>query len=1425
MAAFRRNVLSGTAMGAAVVMAVSLLTAIPAAAAEEPAALTPAGRVVDLPALPSSAAPVKAPRVVTGDFSALLDPGGADLPVAESVARGIDDAELQRRLESLSERDVAGRSDRITTYDLGDGTRMDVISDSIVNVQRGDGSWVESSTQLTKTLAGWTVADHPLSPRFAARADAAKAATYTRGGAEVSFSLDAVGAGTPETGRSEGGGATDTLTFRNVTPGVDLEHMIQTDGVKETLILAEPPAASSWSWTMRITGVAPKLDDHGTVNLVGADGEVVMHIPTPVAWDSSGQEGSHSPLLINPSVSLKETSKGVWQYTVSIDPEWLSDPERVYPVFVDPTLNAGTSYKKSFKSDGAVYVNQAHIGNTRQSSSNVYWRAYTKFGYGSTPTSVIGNAIATVTYDGLGATGSFTGSIRRATAESYTGSTGSSVGSFTLSNGSGSTSGTTFPQFLVDRFKAGDTAPALHFRGSEGSSYSHKRVTIKLAILYWAYPTVSLQTGVDTPTNGSTGASLTPTLRWTGTVSEPAPATKEFQVEVSPHSDMSDPVWQSIWTTATSAVVPEAELQGNTTYYWRVRIRDGADGLLGQETERKSGIWSFTTQTPPPTPPVGSASPGSTTTAQTITTLTPTLQVDAVTDPDNFPSGGTVKYEFKIATGPDGKSGAVVTSPLIEADSNGVVTWQVPEGTLRDGGTYSWVVQPTDGLSKNASPAWVMKLKVDLRLGAGGPSPFDSAGPVSVNLANGNATVNFASPLVQTLGGPMGLSFSYNSQELSNVSHGITAEYFDGRDLLGGIPTNPAGYTFTGKTPVLVRTDPAISFNWKQDEIVPGLSVDHVMARWSGFLTPPAGSYTFGLRHDDGVRLKVNNTLIMDTWGTWSSTVAWAPSATSFSGTATPIYVEYQEKGGHAYLELWVKDSTGNEFIAPPDWFSTQIRTLPVGWTSSTPIAGAGSAYVSAQVMDSGIILTDLTGKAHSWTKTSDGGYTPPDGEYGHLGLDAQGRAVLTDDDGTVYQFGSTGILESATEPADTGKPATPITTSLNGVVTEILDPVSKDGGTYHRKVVFTYANGTGSNCPTLGGSGYATAPPDMLCKIEYPDSSVTELHYNTTGQLAAILDPGDELTTFGYTGGLLSTIRDSVANDWLAATSNPATADTTIQITYTTPTGNEQPKVATVTLPAGDGVTSADRPKKTYTYGTGTTHVDIQGLVVPGGGHAATVTYDEAWRQESATSALGLTATQLWAGDKDLVLKATDPWGRVTTSVYDPYTDRVTASYGPAPEACYTSERVPVSDPKGTSGCGIVPAASIPTYDQGLVGLHATYYANANLSGQPKLQGLGLIGITGGAVDGDWGTSAPATGIPADGWSLRLTGRVVFPDTGIYKIVADSDDGVRVWVDDRLVVDRWTIGSGPTGDVPLNVTAGESQRIRVEYFDHTGTA
>lgn len=818
---------------------------------------------------------------------------------------------------------------------------------------------------------------------------------------------------------------------------------------------------------------------------------------------------------------------------------------------------------------------------------------------------------------------------------------------------------------------------------------------------------------------------------------------------------------------------------------------------------------------------MGTATPGNATgLPETIVTLTPTLVVDAVTDPDNFPAGAEVKYEFKIATGADGKSGAVFTSGLIPADTDGKVRWTVPEGTLRDGNIYSWVVQPTDGVGKNVTPAWVKRIKVDMRLGSSGPSRFDSTGPVTVNLANGNANLSFSSPLVSTLGGPMGMSFSYNSLAAGVSDRGLTGSYYNGRDTLGNIPTTPAGYTFTGKTPLMVRTDSAVSFDWLAGSPGPALSSDHFMAQWTGFVRMPHAStqWRFGVRHDDGVKLRLNTTTVLDKWASSATAVEWSANQ-NLSTAESPIQLDYFHATSGAHVELWADDLADSEgpVIVPSSWFTTRRTTMREGWSASTPIAGDTTAWARAAIEPQAVVLTDIAGAAHTYARTSSGGYTPPAGEYGIVSLDASGRVVFTDESGTVYQFTASGTVESATSPADGQKPAAPITIyNGDGTVKEIVDPLSKDGSTYHRKVSFVYQNAAQTLCPTLPPN-YYPARAGSLCQIVYPalspaDTPVTNLYY-AGGQLWIIEDPGGERTVFGYDSeNVLKTILDSSANDYVLVQPVVSEFDPPwTSIDYTAK------RVSSVRLPSADGG-PAPRLKKNYAYdvAAGTSTVSVDGVA-----NASRVAYDPAWRQTSATSPLEVTATQQWHATKDLVLSSTTSVGLKSTTIYDPATDRATDSYGPAPAACFQASGHPVADPVGTSGCGILPAHTSTTYDGGLQGLQATYYANKTLSGKPALIGFG-IGGTNGAVDRNWGTASPGAGIGVDNWSLRLTGLVTFPAAGQYTFVSSTDDGARVWVGDTLVVDKWETGALERVGTPITVVAGETRRIRMEYRDDT---
>ena len=1384
-------------------LALGLVTPLESASADEPDITPPSApaRVIDLPS-----------EVPEGEFT--LDEA-AEAPTMGRVA-GRHAARVKPAEPDEPQGEPIARTEYSSTYRNDDGTKTTQLDLQPINV-RVDGQWQEVSTKVLYDLReGWGVEAHPLEPRFGRHAESGL--TVTVDGAELTMMLrgtDAVSLDRRSSG--DPGEAFDEVVYREALDGVDITYNVDRGGVKETLVLKTVPGAGENRWVWDID--APDLEMvHGqseSILFKNAAGEVVVTIPKLVMWDSSGREGVREPALQDLSTSFARTPDG-WRLTATASPKWLADPAREYPVFVDPTLwSSGPSNFMGYKSDGVTSNSFVRVGNTRQYNTNVYWRTVIHYPYGA----LIGKQILSAGIYGDyadGTTNGYTGGLYTANcwgyncAGGYLQPLGTATGGWLTDASNPALAGA-----LAYWTSQGAPAGTFFMTGNEASAYSYKGLVTGLYINWQDFPSV---TGVvaPSPTGGVRGG-VTPTFKVTS--SNPSGYGNEYRYLVSENPDPSvATVYTSAWSLNAEQQVAVGQLQPGTTYYWKACVRDAAfPNHLGVSSERCGPVNSWLTNAPAPTPVQSSSAPA---TGSVVASLTPTLSTATTVDPNGDP----VRYQFVIASGPDALSGAVTKSGWLDSP-----TWTVPVGTLQPGGKYYWMVQTDDGFDKLSG--WVNPITVDLRFGASGPSPFDVAGPVSVNLANGNASLSFSSPTVATVGGAMGMAFTYNSSIPVYQYRGLTGSYYS-------VTATPPVFDFAGATPVTVRTDESVSFDWGAGSPSPSVTIDNFMARWTGFVkVPAAGSYTFGVVRDDGARVSVGGTTVFDGWaaGASSTAIAWG-SPKSLTATPAPFQFDYFDRTGSASVQLWVRTPAGAEFVVPADWFTTKFETLPAGWSSSTAIAGSGGAYAQARVTESSVTLTDVTGGTHIYTRASSGGYTAPVGEYGVLSLDAAGQVILTEDDGTVYSFTAQGEVGSVTTPADALKPATPIVGYRPGTgqVDRISDPLSVNPGsnpaTYSRELRFIYGGDTGvstglsgadvsNNDPCLVPAGFSSPPAGMLCRIIYPDhipgaADTTRLLYDAGGYLVRIVDPGTAQTSFTYgQGGRVQYIVDAFGMDWWEA--NKATqGDFLLYGGRTEINYDASGRVQIVRLPSPDGQRSdTSRAYRQYNYGPGYTEV------VPSGGlPRTTVQYDSALRETGLVRGGQVVSTKEWNA-KDQVLSTSTMWGTKTTTIYDGQ-DRATDAYGPAPVACFGSDRRPLTS------CPIVPAHSSTAYDAGLVGLHAAYYANPSLSGSPRAFGLG-IGGSGGAVARDWSTSPPIDGIGADNWSLRLTGLITYPTAGTYEFRMVADDGTALWINDMRIVDDWSSADAHTSlSAPgAPVAAGQRDRIRLHYREATGSA
>ncbi len=247
------------------------------------------------------------------DDSPSAEPDEATLSAPPSEPAGV---ELEGKRTATSE-----------TYRLSDGTHETRIFETPINYRDGDGDWVPIEEELEQTGAGLSNGDNSfdltLPPQIGS-----EPVLISDGDEWVSQQL--LGAETKAV-QAEG----NTASYETVDPGTSFDFTSLANGLKEDIEIADSSQPTSFRFELKASeGLAPTEAEDGSIAFRDESGHEVVTLPAPMMSDSAPEPQVSYAVDYN----LEPQGEGRWLLTVDADREWLSQPERVWPTRIDPSL-------------------------------------------------------------------------------------------------------------------------------------------------------------------------------------------------------------------------------------------------------------------------------------------------------------------------------------------------------------------------------------------------------------------------------------------------------------------------------------------------------------------------------------------------------------------------------------------------------------------------------------------------------------------------------------------------------------------------------------------------------------------------------------------------------------------------------------------------------------------------------------------------------------------------------------------------------------------------------------------------------------------------------------------------------------------------------------------------------------------------------
>ncbi|GEM_PF-6257123 len=650
-----------------------------------------------------------------------------------------------------------------TNYANADGTQTLVSSDAAVNYQDSAGAWhpIDNTLVADPSVSGGLVNKaNSWGAHFGASSQGV--AVTTSAGSIV---VAPVGGSSVAPVRNTAG---DGVTYANVWPSTDLTYQVRGDLVKESILLKDASAGSSFSFavdtgswssvssTMLSSSTSSSTDASslvaqadGSLTPSGALGQQLhLYAPLVVTADGDGFGQAHAVMGV---------SNG--QLTVSIDPVWLAaQPASAFPIDIDPTI--GDTNVTAYKSDGTVCgACTSQTGNPNEAGTTVYWRSVGHYDLSSILGTEVTNAYVTATKCTCGGTSTSEPTyMYHATALNYAGAigTGTVLASGSLGGTTGTLTGSGLTSYVAAEVAKGTNTDYFGFRGNDvAGAYTLKDFTTTMTVTYTSPPSVSA-VSVSHKVNGGTTQTDTCASQQTITVD----GSEAFTL----NAKLADPAgyavhgffqeYQADETTLVTSWSSGTVSSGGTVSY---SVGAGSASFphgfsLAFRWYPRDGV--FTGTSPEPSGPV------STWCKVVISDPAPGTPTGVKSASPDVACGGTVRGDQPITpqatvSDPDGKQMTVKftagswswTSALTNSGSTVVAGSPIPAGTFASGSNATVTVTATNtspSTANNTSAAASCTFTVNNALpatptvsatafaGTSGGPPVGQAAPVTI---------------------------------------------------------------------------------------------------------------------------------------------------------------------------------------------------------------------------------------------------------------------------------------------------------------------------------------------------------------------------------------------------------------------------------------------------------------------------------------------------------------------------------------------------------------------------------------------------------------------------------------------------------------------------------------------------------------------